>query len=216
MIKGLKIDFYAYFGKGRYFLLVLLIFFTKIGRVLKTIVSKFFSMFLSVFAYGINIIIRKFYNVKYKEYKGEQLYEIPQFSNIQENIREKFIKENWKIVVVNRLVCYYDFQSNDKKTVAFINKNKKKIVVSSCYNLDGFYHEFGHFIDYHSGNMSKTKEFAKAMQYEIDKIGSEYCKKNAQEFFAEVYSYSINDYQKTKYDFPMAMEVIEEAIDMVK
>ena len=124
----------------------------------------------------------------------------------EKEVYQKFISKGFIIVIDDR-----NNKKRFKNVAGYFDKFNKKIVLftdgsfgkySPKTFIEIFYHEFGHFIDYASGDISNNPDFLVIYKNYKDKVSnilnefSYYDKnkyKNRKEFFAEHFSYYLSN-----------------------
>ncbi|MDO5556910.1 MAG: hypothetical protein Q4G05_01515 [Clostridia bacterium] len=147
---------------------------------------------------------------------------VGKFKRLPQNVQDKFIEDGWEIYLIEDTIYSYNSEV-EEGTIALITFDSKKIFFSIRSNsIDkAFFHEFGHFIDsmgqqFDHKFMSNKEEFVKAMDKELKNMRYKPAKKDSKEFFAEVYSISMERPEEAEKNYPKTLKLIRGRIKEYK
>ena len=136
-------------------------------------------------------------------------------SAIPSDIYDVFIEDGFNIYITTENIAQVYCDGQYKSVRAVFRRYAKDIVVEDreAAIWGSIEHEFGHYVDMKSGDISSTNEFYKIYEEEIDQfisgIPDAQCVRDPGEFFAEEYAYSIIDKSKCT---PKALEIINRCV----
>lgn len=145
--------------------------------------------------------------------RNRSMYE---WTLIPDKFIQKFKDENWTLRFVEEMKTYYP---QHPTSIGMTEYEGRVITIATAFNrnaMDVLAHEFGHFVMCQA-QIPMTGEYL--YQAEKDKLaeltGSQYCKTNRYEYFAEAFRYILierdvpQEYAKMKASIPITLNLIE-------
>lgn len=133
---------------------------------------------------------------------------------IPEHIRNHFSQNEWQIIITTEDLGTRFFDG-DPYVLAVTSSNDKSIFLDDrTAGVESIIHEFGHYIDFKSGFVSYTKEFADIFNQEVVAFRSVHKThsantQNPMEYFAEFYQEYILHPEKIKDICPQTYNFVE-------
>ncbi len=130
-----------------------------------------------------------------------------QYMNIltseQSSVMESFLSSGWKIILTSADLDELLFNGQTENVAGCTYSSKKEIYVETGDSSYCVIHEIGHYIDYVLNYASQTEEFQSIYASEAGSL-TNYGTTSAEEFFAEVYMYSLLEPETTAEKCPLA------------
>ncbi|MCR5108123.1 MAG: hypothetical protein K6B28_08155 [Lachnospiraceae bacterium] len=124
-------------------------------------------------------------------------------SSEQSSVMDSFLSSGWKIILTSADLDELLFNGQTENVAGCTYSSRKEIYVESGDSSYCVIHEIGHYIDYVLNYASQTEEFQSIYAKESGNL-TDYGTTSAEEFFAEVYMYSLLEPETTAEKCPLA------------
>ncbi|NTV78114.1 MAG: hypothetical protein HGA25_02960 [Clostridiales bacterium] len=132
-----------------------------------------------------------------------------------DNLAEDFAEEGWTIILTSADLDSLLFGGRTDGVMGCTYYGKETIYVQTGDYSYCVIHELGHYLDYYYDFISTATDFVTIYNEEAASL-SEYGQTCSEEFFAEVYSYSILEPDTTAQSCPDAYEYVNSLADAVE
>jgi len=132
-----------------------------------------------------------------------------------DNLVADFAEEGWTIILTSADLDRLLFGGQTEGVMGCTYYAKETIYVQTGDYSYCVIHELGHYLDYYYNYISTSTDFVSIYNEEAINL-SEYSQTCSEEFFAEVYIYSILEPDTTAQSCPDAYEYINDLVDAVE